>query len=254
MASSYGCWERHRRSSSLPPPHCDFWPSAPVSAIQGGVYTQVFVHGDTVRALAGGLTLLPGSYAPELAKQADDLRAMAGQLARQWYGIGIAPKGGPDWLSEGLCAFLADSFVGQRLGAESYERQIERSRQVYNRLRAEGKDRPLSDAGFAPPGATGDELAIQKGVCFLYLVSELVGEHAFWDGLQLYTSEQWGGAAASEDFQKALAAVRTVNRAGKKATMRKNGGKENGAKNLDDLFDLWVYGIPRESAKPAKGK
>ena len=41
----------------------------------GQTYTQVFTHGDAIRSMAAGLTLLPESYAQGLGKQPDDLAA-----------------------------------------------------------------------------------------------------------------------------------------------------------------------------------
>jgi hypothetical protein len=70
----------------------------------------------------------------------------------------------------------------------------------------------------------------------------------------LYTSDQWGKAAASEDLQRAFDAADTgsVN-TGSPGTGKKDGasgrrnnrksGAKNSAKPLDNLFDLWVYGI-----------
>ncbi|HUE01813.1 MAG TPA: M1 family aminopeptidase [Bryobacteraceae bacterium] len=220
----------------------------------GQTYTQVFVHSDVSRSLAGGLTLLPESYAQGLAKQLDDLWLLAFELAHQWYGIGIATKDWSDlWLSEGVSAFLADAFMGQRFGKEAYERRIQHSRQIYNQLRAEGKDRALSDTGWTKRQEAAGEIPEYKGASFLYLVSLLVGDSAFWNGLRLYTSDQWGRAATSEDLQKAFDAVDTgqgTTTKGSAARRKKN--PKNTPKPLDNLFDLWVYGIPNATPKKSR--
>jgi len=220
----------------------------------GQIYTQVFTHGEVSRAMAG-LALLPESYAQGLGKP-DNLRVLTSKLAHQWYGVGISTKGGPDlWLSEGIPAFLADAFLGQRLGKETYQREIQQARQIYNQLRAEGKDRPLSDAGPATRQEADDQIPEYKGASFLYLVSVLVGDSAFWNGLRLYTSEQWGRAAASEDLQHAFDAVNTGNGGTSRtggASKRKKNLKKNTPKPLDNLFDLWVYGIPNTSSTKSR--
>ena len=221
----------------------------------GQTYTQVFVHGDVSHAMAAGLALLPESSAQGLAKQPDNLWLLANELAHQWYGIGVTTKDWSDlWLSEGVSALVADAFLGQRFGKEAYEREIQRSRQIYNQLRAEGKDRSLSDTGWATHQEAGGEIPEYKGASFLYLVNLLEGDSAFWNGLRLYTSDQWGRAAASEDLQKAFDAVNTGNgSAGKKAnaSSRKKNAKSTSTP-LDNLFDLWVYGIP--NAKSTKSR
>jgi aminopeptidase N len=221
----------------------------------GKTYTQVFTHGDVIRSMAAGLTLLPESYAQGMGKQPDDLWLLTNELAHQWYGVGITTKDWSDlWLSEGVSAFLAEAFLGQRFGKERYEREVARSRQIYNQLRAEGKDRSLSDAGWTTRQEADGEIPEYKGASFLYLASLLMGDSAFWDGLRLYTREQWGQAATSEDLQKAFDAVNTGNPSAAKkdrASRRKNNSKNN-TKPLDKLFDLWVYGIPETKSPRSK--
>jgi aminopeptidase N len=212
----------------------------------GKTYTQVFLHGEVIRSLAAGLTLLPESYAQ--GKGTDTPWRVTTELARQWYGIQIAPKDWADiWLSEGVSAFLADTFLEQRLGKERYEKEIERSRQIYNQLRAQGNDRSLSYTGWTTRADADGEIPAHKGVCFLYLVHELVGDSAFWERLRLYTSERWGQSATSEEFQVAFQGVNPGNPGdGKKRVTRRG---DAAAKPLDKLFDLWVYGIPTSDKK-----
>ncbi len=222
----------------------------------GQTYTQVFVHGDASRSMAAGLTLLPESNAQELAKQPDNLWLLTNALAHQWYGLGVATKDWSDlWLSEGVSAFLANAFMGQRFGKEAYERDIQRCRQIYNQLRAEGKDRALSETGWTTRQDAAGDIPEYKGASFLYLVSVLVGESAFWNGLRLYTSDQWDRAATSEDIQKAFDAVNPGSaNAGKEASAaRRKKNPKNPPKPLDSLFDLWVYGIP-DSTKSKRSR
>jgi aminopeptidase N len=221
----------------------------------GQTYTLVSTHGDGSRSMAAGLTLLPESCTQGLGKQPDSLWLLTSELAHQWYGVGIAVKDWSDlWLSEGVSAFLADAFLGQRLGKEAYEQEIQHSRQIYNQLRAEGKDRSLSDTGWTTRQEADGDLPKHKGASFLHLASVLMGDSAFWNGLRLYTSDQWGRAATSEDLQKAFDAVNTDNGStGKEAgaSKRKKNSK-NTPKPLDKLFDLWVYGVPNTGPKKSR--
>jgi aminopeptidase N len=217
----------------------------------GQTYTQVFAHGDAARSMAAGLTLLPESSAQGLGKQPDALWLLTSEMAHQWYGLGIASQDWSDlWLSEGVSAYLADAFVGQRLGKESYGKEIEHSRQIYNLLRSQGKDRPLSSTEWTTRQDAGGEILAHKGVCFLELVHDLVGDSAFWVALRLYTSEHWGQAAASPDFQQAFAAIG----GGNPRTSEKKGADKgkSSAKTLANLFSVWVYGVPAETAKKKK--
>ena len=218
----------------------------------GKTYTQVFVHasrqqdeGDAIRPMAAGLTLLPESYAQGLARKPDDLWLLANELAHQWYGAAISTNDWSDlWLSDGISAFLADAFLGQQFGKERYEREIAHSRQIYNQIRAEGRDRALSDSGETTRQDAGGEISEHKGAWFLYLVSQLIGDNDFWNGLRRYTSNQWGQTATSQDLQRALDGVDTGNRSTDKRKTPKTATKP-----LDNLFDLWVYGIPNADSK-----
>jgi aminopeptidase N len=215
----------------------------------GERYTEVFLHGDTVRAVFARLALLPEAYGKASGNKQDLLWLLTSELAQQWYGIEIAPKDWSDlWLSKGVSAFLADEFLGQRFGEESYERQIEQSRQNYNVLRAEGKDRPLSNSDWRTRQDLDEEVPVHKGICFLYSLNDLVGANAFSDGLRLYTDGHWGQTASSEDFQNAFRWVYSADGSKTKKTVKPYKGKGEGKRDppetpLDRLFDLWVYGF-----------
>lgn len=209
----------------------------------GKSYTQVAVQADVSRSMAGGLAFLPQSWAHDFAKQPDNILPIADQLARQWFGVEIAPKTWADaWLSQGVPAFLADTFLEQRFGKEKFDRRMAQLRETWNQLRMEGKDRPLDDSdAVAPPPASGG-IPEHKGAWFVYLLQQFVGDKAFWSALKLYTSDNWGKAVSSEDFQRAFDAVNTG------ARLHAGSIAKNSPKKLDDFFNMWVYGVT--SAKP----
>jgi aminopeptidase N len=188
----------------------------------GSTYTQVFAHGDAI-AEAAGLTLLPESYGQKLSKNPDDLWLLAHELARQWYGVAITCRDWSDcWLGEGLATFLADAFLEQRFGKQRYEREIEHSRQVYETLKADGKDRALSSGDPETLQQAGGDLPTHKGAWFLYQLRRQLTDEVFWRGLRLYTDKYWGRPATSEDFQKSMETA--------------------ARKSLTKFFDRWVNG------------
>ncbi len=214
----------------------------------GESYTQVFSKSDAAASLAGGLTLLPESYGRSPEKQPEDAWLLADQLAHQWFGIGITTKDWSDlWLTDGVSAFLADSFLAKQFGNDKYEREIQHARQMYDQLRLEGRDRPLSDNDRTTRNDAAGGIPEFKGAWFLYLLNQMVGDNTFWNGIRLYTSNQWGRAAGSEDFQSAFEAANTGSpNAGKKGAAR---SPANSSKNLANLFDMWVYGIANAAPK-----
>jgi aminopeptidase N len=217
----------------------------------GESYTQVFLHGDMVRGVSAGLSLLPETYAKDSGNKTDLVRLVTSEMAQQWYGIEIASKDWSDlWLNEGVSAFLADELLGQRFGKESYEKQIGQSRQNYNVLRAEGKDRPLSNSDWTTRQDLDEEVPVHKGVCFLQSLNDLVGTSAFSDGLRLYTAGHWGQTASSEDFQNAFRWVYSPDKGKARRTVKPHKGQGDPPETpLDKLFDLWVYGIPGGNSK-----
>ena len=170
-------------------------------------YTQVFTHG-TVEQEAVGMTLFPEKYAADMKDHPEDLNLLAHELAHQWYGIQIVARDWSDfWLSEGMATFLADAFVEQRFGKARYEKEIADSRQRYENLRAQGRDRPLFFTNWQTPQQAGGPLPYQKGAFVLSELRRLLTDEVFWRGLRAYTNAHWGGQVTSDDLETALASV-----------------------------------------------
>lgn len=188
-------------------------------------YTQVFTHG-AVEQEAAGMALLPEKYAADLAQHPDNLYLLAHELAHQWYGVQIVAKDWSDfWLSEGMATFLADCFLEQRFGKARYEREIAQSKQTYENLRAQGKDRPLFFTDWQTPQQAGGPLPYHKGAYLLSELRRLLTDEVFWRGLRAYTNAHWGGPVTSDDFEAAMSSV-----AGKDLN-----------KQLTKLFQQYIY-------------
>ena len=187
----------------------------------GDTYTQIFTHG-TVEQEAVGMTLLPESYVKDLTQQPDDLWLLAHELAHQWYGIAIPAKDWSDfWLSEGMATFLADAFLEQRFGKARYDREIAHSKQIYDTLRTQGKDRPLFFTDWQTPQQAGGALPYHKGAWVLSELRRQLTDEVFWRGLRAYTTAHWGNPVTSDDLQ---------------AAMQSAAGKD-----LTKFFQQWVY-------------
>jgi aminopeptidase N len=170
-------------------------------------YTQVFTHG-TVEQEAVGMTLLPEKYAAELVKQPEHLNLLAHEFAHQWYGVQIVAKDWSDfWLSEGMATFLADAFLEQRFGKARYDREIADSKQTYENLRSQGRDRPLFFTDWQTPQQAGGPLPYQKGAFVLSELRRVLTDDLFWRALQAYTGAHWGGQVTSDDLEAAMASV-----------------------------------------------
>ena len=187
-------------------------------------YTQVFVQGD-VQQEAVGMSLLPASYGAKLAKQPDDPWVLAQALAHQWYGVGLPCADWSDyWLSAGMSTFMADAFLEKRFGKARYEKEIERSRGLFEAIQSDGKDRPLSWGDWQTPQQAMGDLLYYKGVVVLDLLRRELGDEVFWRGLHRYTSQNWGKRVTTDNLEAAMDAA---------------SGK---AKNLTKFFERWVTG------------
>jgi aminopeptidase N len=184
-------------------------------------YTQALLKNGPEQEEAE-LTLLPEKYGETLLAKPDDLWLMVHELAHQWYGIGIAARDWSDfWLSEGLASFLADVYLGEKFGAERYTKEIEAAHKNYEKMKADGKDQPLSFHDWNKPNEAGGRLPYDKGAWVLHSLRQQVGEEAFWRGLRVYTKENWGKQVTSRDFQRAMESVTDI--------------------PLKQLFDTYVY-------------
>jgi aminopeptidase N len=185
------------------------------------VYAQVFTHARPMQENAN-LTLLPEAYASGLRAQSDDLWLLAHELAHQWYAVGIPCRDWSDfWLNEGMATFLADAFLEHRFGRERYEREIERSRTIYERLRSEGKDRALSFHAWNTANEASGQIPYHKGAYVLDLLRREMGDDAFRRGLQVYTRNNWNKPVTSREFQTAMEAA--------------------AGRSLSAFFGQWVY-------------
>jgi aminopeptidase N len=190
-------------------------------AYPGDTYTQVFTHG-AVEQEAVGLTLLPESYSLGLAQHPEDLWLLAHELAHQWYGIAIPARDWSDfWLSEGMATFLADAFLERRYGKARYDLEIAHSRQIYDALRTQGKDRPLYYTDWQTPQQAGGSLPYHKGAWVLAELRRQLTDEVFWRGLRAYTTAHWGNTVTSEDLQIAMQSA--------------------AGKDLTKFFQQWVY-------------
>jgi len=102
-----------------------------------------------------------------------------------------------------------------------YLREIEGSRERYERVRDEGGDRSLVFPDWDRPTSADRTLVYRKGAYVLHLLREEMGEDAFWDGVRHYTRTYFGKSVTTPDFRAAMV--------------------ESVGKDLSAFFDEWVY-------------
>jgi aminopeptidase N len=166
-------------------------------------YTQAFVP-SAIEQEAAGIALMPAKYLPKLETQ-DDVILMAHEMAHQWWGALVGIRSWSDfWLNEGMADFMADAYLEKHLGRAAYDTQIAEARNAMEKLREQGKDRPLHWEDWKDAHEALGLLPYVKGALFLDRLRTELGEEKFWRGIALYTSRNAGKLVDSSDFERAM--------------------------------------------------
>ncbi len=154
---------------------------------------------------------------------------VAHEIAHQWWGQAVGWKNYHEqWLSEGFAQYFAALYARERRGEQSF-------RDVMRQFRRWGmtqSDQGAVYLGYRLGHIKGDSrvfraLVYNKGASVLHMLRRLVGDEAFFRGLQRYYAENRYQKAGTEDLQRAMEA-------------------ESGTE-LDRFFERWIYesGLPR---------
>lgn len=169
-------------------------------------YTQAFLPtlGRGFGQETAGMALMSEDYLADLTDK-DDVQLMAHELAHQWWGVLVGIRSWSDfWLNEGLAEFMSDAYIEKHQGRAAYEKQIAELKERMQKLREEGKDRPLHWDGWKDAREALGEIPYVKGALFLDRLRTELGEETFWRGIALYTSRNARRLVDSRDFQRAM--------------------------------------------------
>lgn len=179
---------REKAGAPLPDPH----------------YSQVFIPFRSVGQEAAGMALMSEAYLGRLESQ-DEVELMAHEMAHQWWAVLVGIRSWSDfWLNEGISEFMTAAFVEHHQGRAAYDAKMATLRTELDKLRAEGKDRPLHWAKWKDAVESLGPVPYRKGALFLDRLRKDLGEAAFWRGMAIYTRGNAGKLVESRDFQRAM--------------------------------------------------
>ena len=187
----------------------------------GKRYTQALVV-ETIGQELAGLSLLSEEYGREVLADPRQESLIAHEAAHQWWGNMVTcASWNHFWLNEGFANFLAATYMEHRFGKAEYQKSVDRWRARHEKLKVDGKDKPLVFPNWDKPTSDDRAVVYQKGAYVLHLLREKLGEDVFWRGMRDYTRKHFGASVVTQDFQ---------------AAMERSSGKQ-----LDAFFDEWVY-------------
>jgi aminopeptidase N len=184
-------------------------------------YTQVLAAGGVEQEMSS-FTALRETYGKQVLDNEQDIWLGAHEFAHQWWGNMVTCRDWNHfWLNEGIATFMAAAYLEHRFGRAAYLREIETYRANYEKVKAAGKDKSLVFPDWLHPTREDRTLVYDKGAYVLHLLREEMGEHAFWNGLRLFTQRHFGKSVVTSDFVAAM--------------------EEANGKSLQEFFAKWVY-------------
>ncbi|HET9064680.1 MAG TPA: M1 family metallopeptidase [Gemmatimonadales bacterium] len=152
---------------------------------------------------------------------------IAHEIAHQWFGNAVTEGDWDDvWLSEGFATYFTLLYREHARGRDDFVSGLAQSRETIRKFYAETPDYRVVHDGLRDMSQVTNGMTYQKGAWTLHMLRNLIGDEAYWRGIQAYYREHFNGNASTADFQRAM--------------------EEASGQSLDAFFDQWLRqgGIP----------
>lgn len=167
-------------------------------------YVQAFLSLRGIGQEAAGMALMSHAYLEDLESK-DSVELMAHEMAHQWWAVLVGIRSWSDfWLNEGIAEFMTAAFVEHHQGRAAYDTKMATMRREMEKLRSEGRDRPLHWEKWKNAVESLGPVPYRKGALFLDRLRNELGDATFWRGIALYTRRHAGKLVDSRDFQRAM--------------------------------------------------
>ncbi len=168
----------------------------------GHTFLQAFMWGGMENTTLTSLTdtiLVAGEH----RHQEDVERLFAHELAHQWFGDLIAPRGWTHiWLNESFATYAEILCMEALDGPEDFARRLQIERDGYFEEARTRYARPVVTRRFAHPYVLFDRHAYEKGCLVLHTLRDQIGDEAFFRGLRAYVRDMAGRAAETADLRR----------------------------------------------------
>jgi len=147
---------------------------------------------------------------------------VAHELVHQWFGDLLAVRDwSHTWLKESFATYFESVWMGEEDGEDQFRIDMRDNLDAYLAADKRGR-RPIV---FNVYRKNGEELFdrhnYEKGSRVLHMLRHVVGEAAFWRGMQLYAQRNQGREVITADFERAH--------------------EEASGRSLAQFFEQWVY-------------
>ncbi len=155
-----------------------------------------------------------------LTFSSDDL--IAHELAHQWWGdLTTCKDWSHIWLNEGFATFMEGVYYESAFGKEEADYHYYEDYRSYMEEDTSKYRRPIVFSQYDYPFDLFDSHAYPKGGLTLRMLRYVLGDEAFWRGMNHYVNKFAYKNVETNDFKNAL--------------------EESSGQNLDWFFDQWLY-------------
>lgn len=167
-----------------------------------------------------GRYALDETLALELTRNVDDINVH--EMAHAWFGDAIVCRDyAHAWLKESWATYMEHVWFDDVAGPDEARYQFWRDAQAYIDEADNRYMRPIVTREFNSSWQMYDRHLYPGGACRLHTLRRELGDALFWEGVQSYVRNHFGGVVETDDFRRSLESV--------------------SGRSLGRFFDQWIY-------------
>lgn len=140
-----------------------------------------------------------------VAGEADITATVAHEIAHQWFGDSVTEADWHHlWLSEGFATYFSALFAEHAEGQDAFRERMAQQKQRIFDYQARVGARPIVDTTITELSKLLNANNYAKGSWVLHMLSGVLGDEAFFDGIRAFYRRFEHGTALTADFQAAL--------------------------------------------------
>jgi aminopeptidase N len=144
------------------------------------------------------------------------------EVAHQWFGNAVTEYDWNDvWLSEGFATYFTLLFIEHAYGRDEFVQGLESSRDRVMAFYDRDPDYRIVHENLTDMRRVTTSNTYQKGGWTLHMLRGIIGDDAFWRGIQAYYRQHRDANASTDDFRRAMEAA--------------------SGRDLSQFFQQWLY-------------